>query len=720
MTTNDESTFEPPQPLPIRRLQESLINRIAAGEIIHRPASALKELLENSLDAGATSIRLTVKEGGLKLLQIQDNGCGIRKSDLPILAERFTTSKLSSFSDLSRLTTYGFRGEALASISHVAHLSVITKTRSETCAYKAQYSDGKLVPAQVGHTAEPKPCAGNDGTTIVIEDLFFNTPTRLSALRNTSEEYSRILDVMTKYAIHNSKISFMCKKAGSGTPDLSTVSNSQTSQAIRMLYGHAIEKELLHTTVSSLDGTKKDESWTAEVFFTNANYQGKKTVFLLFINHRLVESTRIKRALEAVYNGILPKGAFPFLYLSLNIDPRAVDVNVHPTKKEVHFLNEDHITEQICDNIQEKLAEKSHSRAFEYQTLLTGGRAEDGAKTDKKRKTQRDEDEDAGDEEKATRSEPRKVYSHHKVRTSLQDRTLDSMFPVASPSQIQSSSDNTSGKKGKSGGDTPAILQSRYRDVQESDCNLTSVYNLRKTVLKQKHKGLSEILEKHTFVGIADLDLCLSLIQHSTKLYLVNHGALAKELFYQLGLRQFGNMSRMKLDPPPSMRKLIEIAVEAEDLEGHTRLSKVQVVDRIYKLLFDRKEMLVEYFSLDISSDGLLTSLPLLLRDYTPNLDKLPEFLMRLGPQVNWTSETECFESFLRELAYFYVPGLLAEEQPAEVNDESASEKAERWQIQHVLFPAMRRYLAAPKSLLDEDVVQVADLPDLYKVFERC
>ncbi|EEB91579.1 hypothetical protein MPER_10039, partial [Moniliophthora perniciosa FA553] len=481
----------------------------------------------------ATSIRVTVKEGGLKLLQIQDHGCGIRKSDLPILAERFTTSKLSSFSDLSRLTTYGFRGEALASISHVAHLSVITKTRSETCAYKAQYSDGKLVPAQVGHTAEPKPCAGNDGTTIVIEDLFFNTPTRLSALRNTSEEYSRILDVMTKYAIHNSKVSFMCKKAGSGTPDLSTVSNSQTSQAIRTLYGHAIEKELLHTTMSSPDDTKKDESWTAEVFFTNANYQAKKTVFLLFINRKYhwvthhLESTRIKRALEAVYNGILPRGAFPFLYLSLNIDPRAVDVNVHPTKKEVHFLNEEHITEQICDNIQEKLAEKSHSRALEYQTLLTGGRAEDGTKADKKRRNQEDEDKDAVDEEKTTRPEPRKVYSHHKVRTSLQDRTLDSMFPVANPSQIQSSSDNASGKKGKPGGDTPAIPQSRYRDVQESDCNLTSVHNLRKAVQKQKHKGLSEILEKHTFVGIADLDRCLSLIQHSTKLYLVNHGALA-------------------------------------------------------------------------------------------------------------------------------------------------------------------------------------------------
>lgn len=152
-----------------------------------------------------------------------------------------------------------------------------------------------------------------------------------------------------------------------------------------------------------------------------------------------------------------------------------------------------------------------------------------------------------------------------------------------------------------------------------------------------------------------------------------------------------------------------------------------------------RREMLAEYFSFHISSTGLVESLPLLLRDYTPNLDNLPSFLMRLGPQVrlaflscpivficptqvDWTSEEECFETFLRELAYFYTPGTTAIPVPSlpASDEEKAQDKAERWQIQHVLFPAMRRYLAAPKSLLDRDVVQAASLPDLYKVFERC
>lgn len=132
----------------------------------------------------------------------------------------------------------------------------------------------------------------------------------------------------------------------------------------------------------------------------------------------------------------------------------------------------------------------------------------------------------------------------------------------------------------------------------------------------------------------------------------------------------------------------------------------------------DRREMLSEYFCLTITEDGLVQTLPLILRGYTPNLDKLPLLLMRLGPQVDWTDEERCFESVLRELAYFYVPGPL-DGAPATLEDTEES-RAEKWQIEHILFPTMRKYLVPPKSLLERDVVQVASLPDLYRVFERC
>ncbi|KAA1476635.1 DNA mismatch repair protein MutL [Dentipellis sp. KUC8613] len=749
------------EPAPIRRLEQSLINRIAAGEIIHRPSSALKELLENSLDAGATSIRVTVKEGGLRLLQIQDNGSGIQKASLPILAHRHTTSKLSSFSDLSHLTTYGFRGEALASISHVADLSVVTKARGEQCAWRVCYLDGEMVPSKAGLSAEPKPAPGNFGTTITVENLFHNTPARLSALRSSSEEYARILDVVTKYAVHNSHVAFFCKKVGGPSTDLSTPASGTTKQAIGMLYGQGIAKELLalkvtptSTVTVSRSGKRKREpadedgedannngddeeakaAWTADVQFTSANYHAKKMVFLLFINHRLVESSRIKRAIESVYTGILPKGSSPFVYLSLQLDPTTVDVNVHPTKREVHFLDEETITERVADAMQAQLAGMGE-RVFEYQTLLTGGLAPEPEKSRKgkekeKEKTRSSEDEEPDEEssEQAMALKKKAMPSQHKVRTSMADRTLDSMFPMASGSQAVGQSGNGNGSPGVGG------EREKAKAIKESECFLTSVQMLRQRVSRGRHKQLTEILEKHTFVGVVDLERELSLVQHSTRLYLVSHGALAEELFYQLGLRQFGNLPRLQLDPPPSLRDLVTLAVDAEDaLEiAASPLSKPQIIDAIVETLTGRREMLEEYFSLVISPDGKVEALPMLLREYTPNLDKSPLFLMRLGPQVNWTSEAECFETFLRELAYFYVPGPgpLAQEQlqppspssspPDGSQPEAQAVKAEKWQIEHVLFPAFRRYLVAPKSLLTRDVVQVADLPDLYRVFERC
>lgn len=198
----------------IRALDQQVVNRIAAGEVIHRPSSALKEMLENSLDAGATSVSVLSKAGGMKLLQIQDNGHGIVRDDFERVCERFATSKLRQYEDLECIDTFGFRGEALASISHVAHVTVTSMTEGSPCAYRATYADGKLVPPRAGDAADPKPCAGTRGTQIVVEDMFYNVQARRTAMKGAGEEYGKILQVVQSYAIDNAGVGMSCRKSG--------------------------------------------------------------------------------------------------------------------------------------------------------------------------------------------------------------------------------------------------------------------------------------------------------------------------------------------------------------------------------------------------------------------------------------------------------------------------------------------------------------------------
>ena len=188
----------------IHRLDKAVINRIAAGEVIQRPYNALKELIENAIDASSSLIR--IQSDGLSFLQIQDNGSGIAEVDLELVCERFATSKLTTVCDLENMSTFGFRGEALASLSHVSHVTITTKMETAPIAYQVTYEDGTLT--------SKKGCAGRRGTTITIEDLFYNIPIRKRAL--TSTEYTQMVEMVSKYAVeYSATIGFVCKKVSS-------------------------------------------------------------------------------------------------------------------------------------------------------------------------------------------------------------------------------------------------------------------------------------------------------------------------------------------------------------------------------------------------------------------------------------------------------------------------------------------------------------------------
>ncbi|XP_033957186.1 DNA mismatch repair protein Mlh1 isoform X2 [Pseudochaenichthys georgianus] len=688
----------------IRRLDEAVVNRIAAGEVIQRPANAVKELIENCLDAKSTNIQVTVKDGGLKLLQIQDNGTGIRREDMEIVCERFTTSKLQTFEDLSAIATYGFRGEALASVSHVAHVTITTKTADAKCAYRANYSDGKL-------KGPPKPCAGNQGTQILLEDLFYNVSTRRKALKSPGDEYSRIVEVVSRYAIHNSGKSFSVKKQGETVADVRTLPNASVVDNIRGVFGNAVSRELIEVGCED-----QKLAYQMKGHISNANYSMKKCILVLFINHRLVESAALKKAIETVYAAYLPKNTHPFLYLSLEIAPHNVDVNVHPTKHEVHFLHEDSIIESVQKHIESKLLGSNSSRTYFTQTLLPGLSAAGGSE---------------GKSSSGAAESSDRVYAHQMVRTDCRAQKLDAFLqpkekPAPDPGSAGPSSREAASRSAQpdrtemeetddadmlqaltrqeaeepgGGGDlADSVERKRPRKEQQEEevedltaaatpkrraIKLSSIKELRTEITENTHRGLQEMLQNHSFVGCVNPQW--TLIQHHTKLYLLNTTKLSQELFYQILIYDFGNFGVLRLSTPAPLYDLAMLALDSEE-SGWTEDDgpKEGLAQYIVDFLKKKTEMLGDYFSVEIDQEGNLTGLPLLLDKYTPVMEGLPMFILRLATEE------------------------------AEVN-------SWRWKVEHVIFKYFRTLFSPPKNFSEDGtVLQIANLPDLYKVFERC
>lgn len=630
---------------------------------------------------------------------------------MAILCERHTTSKISTFEDLASIATYGFRGEALASISHIAHLTVTTKTKESDLAWRAHYLDGALAPAKPGQTAEPKGVAGRPGTQITVEDLFFNIPTRRRAFRSPADEFNKIIDMVGRYAIHCNGVGFTCKKAGESSTSLSVQAQATVIDRIRLIHGSSVANELMEfSTAESRWGFKADG------YATNANYSVKKTTLLLFINHRCVESTHIKKALEQTYTNFLPKQGHPFVYLNLEIDPARVDVNVHPTKREVHFLNEDEIIQAICEHIESKLAAVDTSRTFMTQTLLPGARVVDNSTPD-----------DDGTQSRRTPANKRaRRNSNDLVRTDTAERKITTMFHRASTSEASKSGDPRDHSAS-----VPENIEYETVNRESTLCRLNSIKQLRSEVQDDTHDDLTEIFSNHTFVGIVDDQRRLAAIQGGVKLYLIDYGHTCYEYLYQLGLTDFGNFGTVRFSPALDLHELLRMGAEAEKdviCSPDEEFDVEAIVERVLDQLIERREMLQEYFSLEISPAGELISIPLLVKGYTPPLVKLPRFLLNLGPNVDWTDEKACFSTFLRELASLYVP----EQLPALPGDDESLREEDipeeirvrrqhvRWAVENVFFPAFKARLVATKSLMDGGVLEVASLKGLYRVFERC
>lgn len=322
----------------IRQLPPSVINKIAAGEVIERPASVVKELLENSVDAGATRIDVQVEQGGTELIRIVDNGCGMTAEQLPLAIASHATSKITSADDLFHVTTMGFRGEALASIAEVSHL--ILRSRPRECDAAAQLEvDGGQVGAVV-------PCGAPIGTTIEVRRLFFNTPVRRKFLRSTQAEMAHISEAVTRIALGRPECHFTLRHNERLVFDLPPVANWR--DRIAALFGAELAAGLL--AVASHDAGAELVGYVADPNFSRANNRMQ----YLLLNGRYIRDRSLQHALSEAYRGLLLTGRYPIAFLRLDLPPDAVDVNVHPTKLEVRFQDSGRLYSQLLGTIRKK------------------------------------------------------------------------------------------------------------------------------------------------------------------------------------------------------------------------------------------------------------------------------------------------------------------------------------------------------------------------------
>ena len=835
-----------------------------------------------------------------------------------------------NFDDLRNVQTFGFRGEALASCSMVGRVTITSRRKGDKCAYRMNFRDGVPVDdyasSDTSGTAkeiEPKPCAGKEGTTIQVQDLFYNVPSRRKAMagrRNEREEYERILGVVQRYAVHEARrgVGFLCRGSGKGGKqcDLNTASLSSVKRvvekrkgensssdkefgdeeitavkdAIGHVFGSDVTRELLPLSTGEGDvvavgiealkamaglncdnlqsgpanevqneqkiksadesnrilleemmmsvsdgqnnkskGSNSNQASDADTtpnskfsfaykatgMITNGSYSATKSqaAFLLFINDRLVESPSLRRAVESVYADTLPKGGKPFVYLSLELPGPHVDVNVHPTKKEVALLHEDRLCDALMTAVRDVLGSATSSRTFvvagskllreekeKVQSILTIKKDGAGAKSNQSEQNESDVQADVAESDdsakdfvlsnKAKRKldtdisskpapvkkpydpsrlvrtnraalagalEPFLVKKDHPENNSGHDESTMQQIrhEPECPLATQSAPDmNLPGAFAKAicrcqvqrGDNLPPVANGitvrtsqtnivRPKRVTPTDCDYDSVKELRSAVSINNHQSLNETLRASTYVGAVTRSR--SLIQSGIDLLMINHRELALETFYQLALLKFGDIPMAELGGGVHVMTVIGDylqALETDDLDDTSKLkiskTNVSLARQAVSCLAEKAPMLQDYFSIRFESkkESLwLTGLPILLDGHSPQPYALPQFLIRLATEVDWTAEKPCFNGVCRELASYYSELPVSDSGESASVDISANKNIEliedeaKAYVKHTLYPVISHLLVPPKEFASNGtVIKLANLTSLYKVFERC
>lgn len=335
-------------------LDELTINKIAAGEVIERPASVVKELVENSIDAGATNITVEIQNGGISKIRIIDNGSGMSKDDLEFAFERHATSKIRKAADLENVKSMGFRGEALASIAAIAHVELVSKTEDDNIGHKIVVEGGKIL--------EIEDSASQKGTTITVSNLFFNTPVRYKFLKKDFTEAGYIEDAVTRIAIANPNIAI--KLINGNKTIIQTNGNGDLKTVIYTIYGKEIAEGLLEVNYE-YEGIKVTGAiGKPEIARNNRSYQ------MFFVNKRYIKDKTLSAGVEQAFKGLIPIGKYGVVVLNIEIEPNKIDVNVHPTKLEIRFQEEQKVFKAIYHSVKDILLKGDLVKEVEREPVV--------------------------------------------------------------------------------------------------------------------------------------------------------------------------------------------------------------------------------------------------------------------------------------------------------------------------------------------------------------
>lgn len=335
----------------IRILPDSVANQIAAGEVIQRPASAVKELLENSIDSGAGEIRLIIKDAGKTLIQVMDNGCGMSETDARLCFERHATSKIKEANDLFAIRTMGFRGEALASVASIAHVQMKTRLHNEEL--------GSCIELEGFEVKSQTPCPCEKGTSISVKNLFFNVPARRNFLKSDSAESAHIMDEFFRIAIAHPEISFTFHH---NNKPVFILDKANLKQRLIALYGNPYNERLL--TVEQKSETIHVHGFTGKAEFAKKT-RGEQ---FFFVNNRFIRHAYLNHAVESAFKDLLPEKAIPSYFLFIDVDPKTIDINIHPTKTEVNFQDGSFIYAILRSSVRKALGMFTLTPTIDFDT----------------------------------------------------------------------------------------------------------------------------------------------------------------------------------------------------------------------------------------------------------------------------------------------------------------------------------------------------------------